>query len=240
MKGRDPRMPAGQVSVTAGSDRRSMTCREAILLALRQAARPLTATEVADVINAGALYARADGQPVPSYQVYATAYQREDLFEIAQGRIRIVSGREAEPPPAAVAQPKPQRLIIGIAGEHFVAGELSKLGWIVALTCKGAASVDMLAKLHGHERTLALKVKTRTSAYQYAWRVGAPADPNDCDFYVFVDLQDEGKRPLYFVVPTTEVVLLWRSQQIRTEDVGRFADDWNRLYMAAESRRAQP
>lgn len=83
-------------------------------------------------------------------------------------------------------------------------------------------------------------MKTRTSAYQYAWRVGAPADPNDCDFYVFVDLQDEGKRPLYFVVPTTEVVLLWRSQQIRTEDVGRFADDWNRLYMAAESRRAQP
>ena len=212
-----------------------MTCREAILHTLREASRPLSASEIADAINASKLYERADGHPLPSYQVYATAYQSEDVFEIDRGQIRIIECRRADPMAPVVPQPKGQRLIIGIAGEHFVAGELSKQGWIVALTCKGAASVDILAKLYGHQRTLALKVKTRTSAYQYAWRVGAPADPGDCDFYVFVDLQDDGKRPLYFIVSTPEVLRLWRSQQIRTEDVRRYADDWNQLYMAAES-----
>ncbi|HTP26380.1 MAG TPA: hypothetical protein VMK12_12075 [Anaeromyxobacteraceae bacterium] len=216
-----------------------MTCREAILRTLKQAGRPLNASEIAEAINVARSYVRADGRPLPAYQVYAVAYQSEELFEIEQGRIRATDLARADPKVTVVPQQKGQRLIIGIAGEHFVAAELSKQGWIVALTSKGAASVDILAKLYRHGRPLSIKVKTRTNVHQYAWRVGAPADPLDCDFYVFVDLQDEGKRPLYFVVSTSEVVRLWRNQQIRTEDIRRFSDDWNQLYMAAERQRAE-
>ena len=236
MAGPDSTTPAGpQASGLTRLDPKRMTCREALLRVLRQAGRPLSASELAEAINAAKLYTRTDGQPLPPNQVYAVAYQSEDLFDIQDGRIRAIEGQAEEPPSPPLPQQKGRRLIIGIAGEHFVAGELSKQGWIVALTSKGAASVDILAKLYRHGRTLSLKVKTRTTAYQYAWRVGAPADPRDCDFYVFVDLQEEGKRPLYFIVPTPTVVRLWRSQQIRTEDVRGFADNWNQLFMAAET-----
>ena len=208
------------------------TCREAILKTLEESGKPLRASEIAQAINACRSYARGDGQPLPPYQVYAVAYQNDDLFEIKDGRIGVGPRRrtgQASPLP----QQKYNRIIVCSAGAHFVAGELSRQGWVVALVAKGVVSVDLLAKLH-QSRALSIQVKSRTSASQYAWRLGAPPRPSECDFYVFVDLQDEGKRPQYFVVPTAEALRLWSCQQIRTEDVRKYADDWNQLYMEAE------
>jgi len=208
------------------------TCREAILKTLEESGKPLRASEIAQAINVSRSYARGDGQPLPPYQVYAVAYQNDDLFEIKEGRIGV-GPRRRTGQPSPLPQQKHNRIIVCSAGAHFVAGELSRQGWVVALVAKGVVSVDLLAKLH-QSRALSIQVKSRTSVSPYSWRLGAPPRPSDCDFYVFVDLQDEGKRPLYFVVPTVEALRLWSCQQIRTEDVRRYADDWNQLYMEAE------
>lgn len=209
-----------------------MTCQEAILKALERAGTPLRASEIAEAINSAKTYVRDDGRPLPPYQVYATAYQNDDLFDIAEGLIRVAPRRPA-PLSSSPPHQKGHRIIVCSAGAHFVAGELSRQGWIVALASKGIASVDVLARLQQGGRALSIQVKSRTTGSQYAWRLAAPR-PTDCDFYVFVDLQENGRRPLYFVVPTPEVVRRWSSQQIRTEDIREFAEGWNRLFVAAE------
>src|SRR3954454_5700942 len=107
-------------------------------------------------------------------------------------------GREMNPPSS--------RITTGIAGEHFVAGELAKRGWIATLTAKNTQHVDVLAQRPASDTFAAVQVKTRTPAYRYAWRVGKPGPAGPRDFYVFVDVGASDERPRYWVVPAPRVV----------------------------------
>ena len=121
------------------------------------------------------------------------------------------------------------RITTGIAGEHFVAGELSKRGWIVGLTAKNTAQVDLLAKKPSSRSAIAIQVKSRTTAYRLAWRTGPPDGPDDADFYVFVDLGETDEAPQFWIVAAEEVATLRRSEQIRTKDIERFKGRWDQL-----------
>ena len=63
-----------------------------------------------------------------------------------------------------------QNVRTAIAGEFFVAGELSKRGWIATLTSRNTPGFDILAK--EDDRFLRIDVKTRTSGFRHAWQVG--------------------------------------------------------------------
>jgi hypothetical protein len=223
-----------------------MNSREAIEEVLRRAGQPLRAAAIAKAINDERLYVRGDGDPLPAYQVYSTAHGYPGVFEIDSGLIALRSEDQREPGESepeddaeptrlpAVRTEKGRKIMTGIAGEHFVAGELSRQGWIVGLTAKNTASVDVLAKREHSSRTLSLQVKSRTNAYPYAWRVGQKPEERDCDFYVLVDLREVGEVPLYFVVPTKEVIRLWSNEQIRTRDVEVFREKWDLLEAEAD------
>jgi PhoPQ-activated pathogenicity-related protein len=51
-----------------------------------------------------------------------------------------------------------QNTFTAIAGEHFVAGELSKRGWIATLTAKNTPGVDVLATIG--DKFVRIDVKT--------------------------------------------------------------------------------
>src|SRR5215212_101083 len=105
-----------------------------------------------------------------------------------------------------------QRMRTGIAGEFFVAAELSKRGWIATLTAKNTPDVDVLASRPTGDVHARIQVKTRSPAYSYAHRVGS-----------------EAETPRYWVIPTTTAARLIKNEQIRTGDIAHFEDRWDLL-----------
>ena len=125
-------------------------------------------------------------------------------------------------------QDRGQTIRTGIAGEFFVAGELSKRGWIASLTAKNTPDVDVLASRPTGNVHARIQVKTRSPAYSYAHRVGRTLRlVGERDFLVLVDLGTENEAPLYWVIPTLVAAELITDEQIRTKDVEEFQDRWD-------------
>ena len=99
-----------------------------------------------------------------------------------------------------------QNVRTAIAGEFFVAGELSKRGWIATLTSKNTPGFDILA--NQDDRFLRIDVKTRTSGFRYAWQVGGVHISDPGDFVVLVALGDKGESPEYPQTPQPGTPLL--------------------------------
>jgi hypothetical protein len=96
--------------------------------------------------------------------------------------------------------------ITGIAGEYFVAGELSRRGYMASITLRNNESIDIHASHLESNKIFAIQVKTSQHAKR-TWPVGEKAENRVSDnlFYIFVDLKDENERPDYFVVPSKAV-----------------------------------
>lgn len=86
----------------------------------------------------------------------------------------------------------------GMAGEHFVTGELLRRGWLAAMVHGNSPTVDILASKSG--RTIQIQVKTRTDGAKGDTSL-KPERMSPSVYYVLVDLLPEGAR--YFVVPGT-------------------------------------
>ncbi len=116
--------------------------------------------------------------------------------------------------------PKVDRVLIGCAGEHFVAYRLSAMGYLVALTRGGSPSVDLMVTTPNGKKTVTIQVKTATQAFLrvkrkpeqscWYWPVGSKALDlsGESVFYAFVDLKGdtgepsgEMKMPDVFIVP---------------------------------------
>jgi hypothetical protein len=124
-----------------------------------------------------------------------------------------------------------QRIQTAIAGEFFVAAELSKRGWIATLTSKNTPGVDILA--NQDDRFLRIDVKTRSSGFRGGWHVGHVRMSDPGDFIVLVDLGHEDEPPEYWIVParTAQNLLVSNGGRvlIRSRDVEEFYDAWDLL-----------
>lgn len=132
--------------------------------------------------------------------------------------------------PQSSANRRSERIHTGIAGEFLVAGELSKRGWIATLTAKNTPHVDVLAARPSGNEHARIQVKTRSTAYSYAHRVGKRfAMDGARDFVVLVDLGGEAEAPRYWVIPAGEANRLITNEQLRTKDVAEFENRWDLL-----------
>lgn len=89
----------------------------------------------------------------------------------------------------------------GIAGEYFVAAELTRRGWVASLTLRNTRGIDILVSNDDATKSVGIQVKTKQGS-QPAWLMNKKAE---CDiaenlFYVFV-LIDALDAPQYYVVP---------------------------------------
>lgn len=118
----------------------------------------------------------------------------------------------------------------GIAGEFFVAAELSKRGWIATLTAKNTPDVDVLAARPTGDVHARIQVKTRTPAYGYAHRIGKELNlVGERDFLVLVDLGDKDEEPRYWIIPAATAASLIKSEQIRTNEIDDYENRWDLL-----------
>lgn len=97
-------------------------------------------------------------------------------------------------------------VLAGVAGEYFVAAELSKRGYIASITLRNTKGVDVLCSNGNATKTVGIQVKTNSGSNR-SWIMNQKAEDyyDDNLFYVFVNLNDNKKHPDYFIVPSKVV-----------------------------------
>lgn len=88
-----------------------------------------------------------------------------------------------------------------LAGEYFVAAELYRRGYSVALTIGNAKAIDLFAEMEGH--TLNIQVKAIRNKKSICWTINE-ADIKDNIIYIFVCLNDPGISPDYYICTSIE------------------------------------
>ena len=94
----------------------------------------------------------------------------------------------------------------GVAGEYFVAGELSRRGYIASITLRNTRGIDILASNADATRQVAIQVKTN-QGNRPQWVLNKKAENfySDNLFYVFVNLKSPKERPDFYIVPSMRV-----------------------------------
>jgi hypothetical protein len=96
--------------------------------------------------------------------------------------------------------------LTGIAGEYFVAAELSRRGYMASILLRNNDSIDIHASNPLSGKIYAIQVKTSQSV-KNNWPLGEKAENfrGDNVFYIFVSFKSIEERPSYYIVPS-EVV----------------------------------
>lgn len=97
-------------------------------------------------------------------------------------------------------------ILSGVAGEYFVAGELSRRGYLASITLRNTREIDLLAASADACRSVGIQVKTNQRSSP-VWLLNQAAERiRDQNIsYVFVNLNSPGGTPTYHVVPSATV-----------------------------------
>jgi hypothetical protein len=120
------------------------------------------------------------------------------------------------------AEPKTKLLsaMVGVAGEYFVAAELSRRGYIASIALKNTRGIDILVSNANATKSVGIQVKT-SNRIKKDWMLNEKAESikSTSIFYVLVNLTENGALPEFHIVPSAVVASyvkrthrLWLSQ----------------------------
>ena len=97
-------------------------------------------------------------------------------------------------------------LLAGVAGEYFVAAELSRRGHIASISLRNTRGIDILATNREASRSITIQCKTNQLARK-VWILNDKCEGfvSDTHFYVLVALGGVLERPAYHIVPSRDV-----------------------------------
>jgi len=106
---------------------------------------------------------------------------------------------------------KTEKILSGIAGEYFVAGEFSRRGMVAAVTLRNNANIDILVTSSDGSRTANIQVKTRRVDKSDGWDLGS--EPLEAKkewgniFYVFVAISSdpEDRNIDFYIIPKNKL-----------------------------------
>lgn len=96
---------------------------------------------------------------------------------------------------------KLSKQLSGITGEYYVAAELSRRGYLAAITLRNSDGIDILASNESGEKTFSIQVKTTQNKRK--WILGKKVEEDNTvnKFYVFVNMPNElNLLPEYYIV----------------------------------------
>lgn len=97
-------------------------------------------------------------------------------------------------------------VLCGVAGEYFVAAELSRRGYLASITLRNSRAVDILASNRDATKSVAIQVKTNQRGIpEWLLTQKVEADVGDASlpenlFYVFVNLPPNGDPSAYHII----------------------------------------
>jgi hypothetical protein len=106
---------------------------------------------------------------------------------------------------AVPANPRIPPLLAGVAGEYFVAAELSRRGYIASISLRNTRGIDILATNAAASRSVTIQCKTSQSRNVWILNDKCESFVSENHFYVFVALAGPLERPRYHVVPSAAV-----------------------------------
>ncbi len=97
-------------------------------------------------------------------------------------------------------------MLTGVAGEYFVAAELSRRGYIASISLRNTRGIDILATNQAATRSITIQCKTNQRGVK-TWMLNHKSEdffaPDH--YYVFVALGPATERPCFHVVPSQTV-----------------------------------
>lgn len=131
---------------------------------------------------------------------------------------------------------KTEKILAGIAGEYFVAGELSRMGMVAGLTLRNTADVDIVLTSQDGSQSSNIQVKTRRIDKSDCWDLGSKPLITKKEweniFYVFVALSANlgDKNVEYYIIP----------KNLANEKIEKVFSDWSAgKTKAGKSRNSQ-
>ncbi len=93
----------------------------------------------------------------------------------------------------------------GVAGEYFIAAELSRRGYVASLTSNNTKDIDLVASNASASETVCIQVKSNQGT-QREWLLSRKCEAirPESYFYIFVNLNGL-ETPEYFIVPSKVV-----------------------------------
>ena len=109
-------------------------------------------------------------------------------------------------------------LLAGVAGEYFVAAELSRRGHIASISLRNTRGIDILATNQKASRSVTIQCKTNQKA-QRKWMLNEKSENfvSDDHFYVFVALGGVREWASCHIVPSRAVAKQIRKSHKRFE-----------------------
>ena len=95
---------------------------------------------------------------------------------------------------------KLSKQLSGISGEYFVAAELSRRGFLAAITLRNSESIDILANSIVTNQQICFQVKTSQKKRKWPLSEKVEKDKSSNKIYVFVNLLDENSLPEFFLI----------------------------------------
>lgn len=94
-------------------------------------------------------------------------------------------------------------VLSGVAGEYYVAAELSKRGYLASITLRNTKGVDILCSDQDARKSVGIQVKT-SKGKQKSWILNQKCENYFAEnlFYVFVGLNDREGHPDFYIVPS--------------------------------------
>jgi hypothetical protein len=114
----------------------------------------------------------------------------------------------------------------GVAGEYFVAAELSRRGYVASLTLRNTRGIDILASNTDATKSVGIQVKANQGSGK-EWMLNQKIE-NDIAtnlFFVFIRLNDLAA-PEYYIVPRAAVA--------------RYAKENHKRWLDTPGRKGQP
>ena len=137
---------------------------------------------------------------------------------------------------------KLESILVGVAGEYLVAGELTLRGYLASITLSNSRGIDIIVSNADGSLSISIQVKTNSSGKK-SWRLTKKAEQfySENHYYVFVALQGLGQRPNFHIVPSKVVadsISFSHSEWLKGKkpDGGRRKDSAIRVFADNEDR----
>lgn len=97
------------------------------------------------------------------------------------------------------------KTLSGVAGEYFVAAELSRKGYIASLTLKNTKGIDLLVSNQDGTKSIGIQVKTNQGT-EKSWVLSQKNEEYNSQnlIYIFVNCLNE-KIPNFYIVKSNDV-----------------------------------
>ncbi|MBW3523479.1 hypothetical protein [Chryseobacterium sp. NKUCC03_KSP] len=95
---------------------------------------------------------------------------------------------------------KLSKQLSGISGEYFVAAELSRRGFLAAITLRNSESIDIFANSILTNKQICIQVKTSQNKRKWPLSEKVERDKSLNKIYVFVNLISKNSLPEYFLI----------------------------------------